>query len=422
MRQFRKTVVLVVVALFALSMLAACGQQPAPAPQPAPAAPQPAQPAPAAPAPAPAAPAPAQPEEPKEPIKIGALFDVTGGASSLGTPERDTVLMLTDQINAAGGINGHPIDLIFIDGESDETKNVLAMKRLIERDQVVAIVGGTTSGGSLAIKGEAERAGVPFVSVAASVLIVEPVTPWTFKTPANDVLVIQKIIDDFLVPQNIKRVGWLNVNNAFGDGGRAEFEKLAPNYGIEIVVNDRFDHGATDMTAQLARVKTANPEAVIVWSIPPSAAVVAKNFRQLDFQVPMIQSHGIANQAFIDLAEDGADGVIFPAQKLVVWDLLPDTDPVAPVARQYVRDFMDRFGYFPTTFGSHAYDGFMMIVDAIEHVGPNKAAIRDHLEGLTNFVTAGGVFTMSPTDHAGMTAESLVMVQIKDGKWVPWSP
>lgn len=351
------------------------------------------------------------------PIKIGAIFAATGPGSSLGKPERDTVLMLADQINAKGGINGRKIEIVYLDSESDNTKAVLHMKKLAEDKEIVGIVGGTTSGESLAMLKVAEDNQVPFISVAASADIVQPVKKWVFKTPATDQLVVEAIVNQ-LKAKGLTRVAWLSVNSAFGDGGAKQFEDQAKAAGITIVDNERYGEKDSDMTAQVTRAKAAQPQAVIVWSTPPSAAVVAKNIAQLGLKLPQFQSHGIANQAFIDGAGDAAEGVIFPAQKLAVWDTLAADDPVAPLASQYVKDFQAKYNYFPTTFGAHAYDGFTMFVKALQAVGPDRAKVRDYIEGLKNFVSAGGVFNLGPSDHLGLTSKDIALVTIKGGKWV----
>lgn len=357
-----------------------------------------------------------QPVKETKPIKIGAIFSATGNASSLGKPERDTVLLLTEQINQAGGIKGRPIELVFQDSESDETKAVLAIKRLAGDPEIVGIVGGTTSGESLAMMSEAEKNGLTFISVAASIKIVDPVQKWVFKTPATDREVVSAIINH-LKSKNLTKVAWMSVNNAYGDSGRVEFERLVKSSGVELLSNERFNATDTDMTTQATKAKAAGPQAVVVWSTPPSASVMATGIATVGLKVPHFQSHGIANQAFIDQAKDAAEGVIFPAQKLAIWDTLPDSDPVKKVAGEYVKAFQSKYNYFPTTFGAHAYDGFMLLVKAIESAGADRAKIRDAVEGSRNFVSAGGVFNMSPTDHMGLKDTDIALVQIKNGKW-----
>jgi len=360
----------------------------------------------------------AQEGQEQEVYKIGAIFDITGPASSLGVPERNTALMLEEKINSQGGIDGHSVEIIIEDNESNETKAVQAAKKLIEKDNVLAIAGPSTTGTSMAIIDTVQKSEVPLVSAAAGIGIVTPVEErkWVFKTAQNDAVVVEKIID-YLKSINAKNVAFLSMNNAYGDSGRKEFEAAAPGAGINIVVQEKFGATDKDMTAQLTRVKAANPDAVVIWAIPPSASIVTKNYRKLGIEAPLIHSHGVGNQTFIELAGDAANGVICPIGKLLVAESLPDSDPQKQVLVEYAQEYESRYNEPRSTFGGHAYDAISLIVAAIEKAGPDRAKIRDELEKMQGFAGISGVFNMSPQDHSGLTKESLVMVKIVDGKW-----
>ena len=357
-------------------------------------------------------------ENQNEVYKIGAIFDITGPASSLGVPERDTALLLEQKINAKGGINGHPIKIIIEDNESNETKAVQVAKKLIEVDKVLAIAGPSTTGTSMAILDTIQKNKVPMVSAAAGKAIVSPVDKrqWIFKSAQNDSVVVEKIIDH-LKTTGVKKVAFMSMNNAFGDGGRAIFEVEAPKNGIKIVALEKFGATDNDMTAQLTKVKSAQPDAVVVWAIPPSASIVTKNYRQLQIQAPLIHSHGIGNQAFIDLAQDAANGVIFPAGKLLVAEMLPDNDPQKNVLVEYAKDYESQYKQPRSTFGGHGWDSISLIVAAIEKAGADREKIRDELEKTQNFAGISGVFNMSSQDHSGLTKDALVMIKITDKKW-----
>lgn len=354
----------------------------------------------------------------KEVYKIGAIFDITGPASSLGVPERDTALLLEEKINAKGGINGHPVKIIIEDNESNETKAVQAAKKLIEVDKVLAIAGTSTTGTSMAIIDTVQKSQVPMVSAAAGSAITSPVDQrkWVFKSAQNDSVVVEKILD-YLTTTNAKNVAFISMNNAFGDGGRAIFEVAAPKAGFNIVAMEKFGATDNDMTAQLTKVKSAKPDAVIVWAIPPSASIVTKNYRQLQINAPLIHSHGIGNQTFIDLAQDAANGVIFPVGKLLVAEILPDTDPQKQVLVNYALDYEAKYKQPRSTFGGHGWDAVSLIIAAIEKAGPDRSKIRDELEKTQNFAGISGVFNMSPEDHSGLKKDALIMVKIIDKKW-----
>lgn len=359
-----------------------------------------------------------------EPYKIGAIYDVTGAASSLGIPERNTAQMLADQLKAAGGIMGpdglrHPVEIVIYDSQSDETKTVLAAKKLVDEDKVSAIIGPTQSGTTLAVLDTVQAAGVPLISNAASIKITEPAAErkWVFKTAPSDRLVVT-VLADYLKSGGIAKVAWMSVNNAFGDSGKAEFTAAAPNFGIEIVVSEKFEATDTDMTAQLTKIRGANAQALIIWSTPPSAAIATKNAYDLGLKLPIYHSHGIANQTFIDLAtKEAAEGVMFPVGKIVVAGQLPDSDPQKAVLLDYTAKYKAAFGQAPVTFGGYAWDAVQLLLQVLQKVGPDRAKIRDELEKTQGFGGISGSFNFSPTEHGGLDKSALVIVKIEDGQW-----
>lgn len=352
----------------------------------------------------------------EEPYKVGAVFAITGPAASLGEPERDTVMMMEDQINRAGGINGHPLEMIVYDTAGDETKCVMAVKRLIERDKVLAIVGPSRTGTSLAIIETIQRARLPLVSCAAGIQIVEPVKRWVFKTPQSDVLAVRKILG-FLKSKGIKRVAIMSVSNAFGESGKNELKKHLPAAGVQIVAEETYGDRDTDMTPQLIRIKTKSPDAIINWGTSVGAAVMTKNARQLRLKSRLIFSHGVANKTYLDLAGEAAEGVVFPAGKLLVAGSLSADDPQRDILIKYAQDFEREYKRTADTFGGHASDAVSLVVGALNEVGPDSAKIRSHIENTKDFVGIGGVFNFSPEDHNGLTEEAFVMVKVVNGNW-----
>jgi branched-chain amino acid transport system substrate-binding protein len=360
--------------------------------------------------------------EAQEAYKIGAIFSITGPGSSLGIPERDTALMIEADVNAKGGVKGpdgkmHPLKLVIYDDASDETRAVLAAKKLIDEDRVTAIVGTTLSGTSLAIVDTVQKAEMPLVSCAAAMKIVEPAAErkWVFKTPQSDHLIVGVLVD-YLKAKGLTRVGWLNVDYAFGQLGWIEFEKAAQKAGLTVAANEKFGQKDVDMTAQLTRVKAASPQAVVIWSIPPSASIATKNYADLGIAAPLFQSHGVGNKKYIELAGPGANNVMFPAGKLLVAEQLADNDPQKPVLLPYARDFEARYGP-RNTFGGHAWDAVQIVLHAMEQAGADRARVRSAIETTRNFVGITGVFDFSPADHNGLDRRAATMIQIADGQW-----
>jgi branched-chain amino acid transport system substrate-binding protein len=358
----------------------------------------------------------------QEAYKVGAIFSITGPGSSLGIPERDTALMIEADLNAKGGVKGpdgklHPLKLVIYDDASDETKAVLAAKKLIDEDKVTAIVGTTLSGTSLAILDTVQKAEVPLVSCAAAAKIVEPAADrkWVFKTPQSDFL-ITGVLADYLKAKGLTKVAWLNVDYAFGQLGWIEFEKAAQKAGLTIVANEKFGQKDVDMTAQLTKVKAANPQATVIWSIPPSASIATKNYADLGIQAPMFQSHGVGNKKYIELAGPASNNVLFPAGKLLVAEQLADNDAQKPVLLAYAKDFEAKFGP-RNTFGGHAWDAVYIVMGAMEKAGTDRAKVRAAIETTRNFVGITGVFNFSPADHNGLDRRAATMIQILDGQW-----
>lgn len=353
----------------------------------------------------------------KETYKVGAVLDISGTSSSLGVPERDTLLMMVDKINAGGGVDGHPLELTILDNKSDETEAVLAAKTLTEK-KVLAVLGGSASGTSMAMIPVLQEAKIPMISLAAAISIVEPVAErqWVFKTAQSDKVMISKIVD-YLQKNKLNNIAFMYMNNAYGDNGKKAIAGAVQGKNIKIVAEEKFDAADKDMTPQLTRVKASGAQAVVVWAIPPSASILTKNFKDMKISIPLIHSHGVGNQNFIDLAQGAADGVILPIGKLTVADQVADSDPQKKVLQSYITDYSAKYNTRPNSFGGYAADALSLLVGAIRKAGPDRAGIRDALEKTQGMTGVSGIFNMSAQDHNGLKEDSAVLVQIRNGQW-----
>jgi len=355
----------------------------------------------------------------KEPYKVGAVFSVTGRASFLGEPEKKTVEMIAEAINKVGGINGHPLELVIYDDESDETKCVLAVKRLIKKDTVPVIIGPSLSGNTLAVVKVANDAKVPLVSCAASNKIVTPVVDrkWIFKVPQSDTHAVEKIYD-YLLKNGVKKIAVMSVSTGFGASGREELLRLAPEVGIEIVADERYGPKDTDITAQLTRIRGTDAQAIVNWSVGPTQVLAVKNWRDLGMtNIPFYQSHGFGSRKNIELAGGAAEGVYCPLGRVNIPDLVPADHPQKKVIDIYNKAYQEKYNESLSSFGGHGWDALNLVIDALKAVGPDSAKIRDYIETRTNFIGQHGVFNFSPTDHNGLTKEAFEMVVVKDGDW-----
>jgi branched-chain amino acid transport system substrate-binding protein len=351
-----------------------------------------------------------------DPIKIGSFLTVTGPASFLGDPELKTLQMYVEELNAKGGIKGRKIELIHYDTGGKAQDAVSFVKRLIQSDKVDLIIGGTTTGDTMAVIPDVEKAGIPFISMAGGVEIIEPVKKWVFKTPHTDRMAVAKIFED-LRKRGLTKIALITGDGGFDKSGHTQLLKLAPEYGMTIVADESYGNKDTDMTTQLTKIRSSGAAAIINFGLGQAPALVTKNIKQLGITLPVYQSHGVASKTFIELAGDAAEGVRLPAAALVVAEQLPDADPQKPILLAYKNKYETQHGPV-STFGGHAYDGLMIAVAAIGQAGDaDKAKVRDAIEKTKGFIGTSGVFNLSPTDHMGLSLDAFKMVEIKKGAW-----
>ena len=360
----------------------------------------------------------------KEPIKIGAFFALSGPAAFIGTPTKLVAQMAVDQINKEGGINGRPIKLVFGDTEGDPTKAVAIAKKFIYVDKVVAIIGPTRTGTGMAVKRLVEQAHVPTIMTVGG----DPVImggkfgsyKYVFKTPQRSSTAVKRIYM-YLQKKGIKKIALLTSSDGFGRDGKRWLEKLAPQYGLEIVAQESFNPRDTDMTTQLSSIRTKHPQAIVCWTIGPAGSIVAKNVKQLGIKVPLVQCHGLPGPKYIELAGDAANGNIMPSTKLMAWQQLPDKDPQKPVIARFVHLYNDVYHYnkdFPiNTHSGYAWDALMILSRALKKAGPDREKLRDAIEETKGYVGISGIYNMTPQDHNGLGVDSMIIVKVVNGHW-----
>jgi len=354
----------------------------------------------------------------QEPIKIGSFLAITGPAAFLGDPENKTLELYIEKINAAGGVLGRKLQLIAYDSAGDAEKARTFTKRLIEQDKVDVLIGGSSTGETMAAIPLAEAAQIPFISLAGAVVIIEPVKKWVFKTPHTDRMACEKIFVD-MQARKMSKIALITGPGGFDKSMRTECLNVAKKHRIDVVADETYGAGDTDMTAQLTKIKnTAGVQAVLNPGFGQGPAIVTKNYRQIGIKLPLYQSHGVASKEFIKLAGDAAEGVRLPAAALLVAETLPASDKQKSVVVNYKREYESKFKSDVSTFGGHAYDGLMMAVAAMKKVGgTDKAKVRDALEATRGYMGTAGVVNMSATDHMGLDLTAFRMLEVKGGNW-----
>lgn len=355
--------------------------------------------------------------ETKESYKIGAVVSLTGPYAGLGEPEKNTLKMEVARINEAGGVNGHDIELLIEDDATDEAKAVAAVTKLIDQDEVIAIIGATGTGQTMAMRDAVDEAGIPQVSMAGGTVITGQLDPLVFATPWSNTIVVPFELQ-YLKDQGISKVGLISDSGGFGKDGVAVLTAQLAKFGITAVATEEFNPGDTDLTGQLTNIKGTDAQAVLMWTAGKEASLVAQNMKSLKMTIPLIGSHGNARKEFIAGAGEAAEGFAFGAGKVLLPESYGDS-PSKAVAIDYIQRYTANYGDAPSTFGGHAYDALYIIVEAMERLdeGFTSEDLRDEIEATKDFAGIGGEFTFSATDHNGLTEDDLVMYKVTGGKW-----
>jgi len=370
------------------------------------------------------------------PYKLGFCAAITGPGSSLGVPERNTAEMLAEQY--ADGITGpdgvhHDLKFIIYDTESNPDTAASVASRLITEDKVDVLVCGTLSGNSMAIIPLATENEVPMISMASARAIIQnPETgksrKWIFKTPQEN-LHSGEWQALYLEALGITKICDLYENTGYGQDCLAQTTKAVEAKGIEVVYSDTFERSDTEFP-QMMGVQGSGCEAIVVGAIPPGASMVTVAARETLPDVPVLQGHGVCNQAFIDLAGDAAEEVVLPCGRLMIADLLPDTDPQREVLLKYIEDYAAFTGGEPiSTFGGHSWDALTWAIEGLKslnddlNLAERRAGVRDYVENnIKNWPGTGGVFNITPDDHLGLAYDAFIFVKVVDGTWNPFPP
>ena len=351
------------------------------------------------------------------PIKIGAIFAETGGAINLGLPEARTAKLFVDKLNQSGGLLGRKVELIVKDSGSTPANAISLAKQLIEEQKVLAIIGPSTSGETMAIKSICQENKTILLSCAAAETIVDPIASYVFKTPQKDsdaVRYIYKTLKDL----GLTKVGVIYSTDGFGNAGKDQLNKLAGESGITIAIAEGYGTSETDLTAILTKLKGQDIQAVINWSIVSAQSLVAKNMKQIGLSVPLFQSHGYGNIKYVEAGGEAANGTIFPCGRLLVADVLPADHPQKALLVQYKTDYETLYKENASTFGGHAYDALLILTEAVKKAGSTDSEkVREAIENLKGVVGTAGIFNFSATDHNGLALEAFEMLTVKDGKF-----
>ena len=357
----------------------------------------------------------------KTAIKLGVNLDTTGYGAWLGEPELRAVRLFAEQVNGKGGIDGHPLELVVYDNESNPEKSSSIAKKLVQRDKVTAVIGTVLTATSNAAKSVAQEEKVVMYSLSASF---DPSyrDSFTFATWVASSGQVETIYDYF-VKKGIKRVAALCATDSTGQTWFDETTKSAKKYGLQIV-SERFNVKDVDVTPQLAKLKADNPQALIVGVTGAPNGVVAKNFNQMGFDIPYASTAGNISESFLKLIEGNQPKtLLLPGAYYIIWRELPDSYPQKGLIKDFSEAFQRKFKKEPDIFAVVGYDAARVTVEGMRRAKPegtkDSPKLRDAMETIKNFPAVyGGAYTFSKEDHRGIKKDGCVMVQVKGGKFV----
>ncbi|MCI5077451.1 ABC transporter substrate-binding protein [Oricola sp.] len=352
-----------------------------------------------------------------DPIKLGAPLILSGPGAFAGEASKRTLDMLVEDVNAAGGIDGRPVEMVYYDTEGKPDVAVRVVNRLVKSDRVDAVLGPIASWEAVAVKQALERAGVPTLMLSATRASVDPQSDCMFKLPVDDAIVVARLYE-YAKAQGWTKVAVISSQDGFGDGGHRELVGQAEAAGIEIVFDEQFSMEETDLAPLLNKVKRSDAQALINWSSSRAPVIVTNTYRQVGMEIPLIHSHAALSPAVLKGTGENGEGMFAAGAKFEAGDSLSDDDPQKPVIQQYRTAYEAKFGDAPNQFGAGAYDAFKVLTAAIDAAdGTDADAVCSAIEATDGYVGLGGIYSYADDDHAGLGTDSVVVYTVSGGNW-----
>lgn len=352
----------------------------------------------------------------KAPYKIGGIFSITGYLSWLGQYNKQGAELEVELINKVGGVNGHPIELVWYDDKSSPEEAARVAQRLINKDRVVALLGTSTSPNSGAAASVANRFKIPLI--VSSGYHVDPAKdPYVFSAVHPTEYAVRQGFEYFK-RKGLSKISLLMPMGPLGDLGTKVSIKYAGQYGLKLVGSERFDVKAPDVTPQLAKIRSLHPQAIFSFCTGQPAALLARNMHQLGMTIPIMVSHGNATPGFLKLIKGLSTTILVPSGKIMKPEAIGDGDPSKDIITRYSKIYEQKYNEAPNYFMGMSADSVALIAEGLAKAGssdPQK--LLAGLESIKNFPRMQGVFNMSPKDHYGTKYSDMILLSPKNEKW-----
>ena len=346
----------------------------------------------------------------KAPIKIGAFGPMSGNAAAQGQSIREAVEMVVNIKNGAGGVIGRPIEVVIGDDAGKPEEAAVVARRFATRDQVILAIGSVSSPASLAAAQVFREEELPQIVVSGTAQrITTQGNEWVFRSAVPDRKLVGDMVDfiNERMPK-LKRFGFLYVNDDFGKGGFDAFVEAGKKYGMSITTEERYSRGDLDFTAQLTRIRASNPDALVEWSRYTEGALIHRRIKQMGWELPRFGSDGIAAPAFLDLAKEAANGVIYPTH------FSPATSTKLPEAQAFIALMRKTYNKPPDYVHAQAFDAINIAIAAIERANSaDRTAVRNALRQ-TDYKSVRGPFKFDQKGDPTLVTHMVRIVDVKE--------
>ncbi len=349
-------------------------------------------------------------------INIGVTVSATGPATSLGAPQKNTATLLPTAIGS------EKINWILLDDATDPSQASKNASKFINENKADLVIGSSTVANTAAVVEVTAEAGTPLIALAP-IDLPPAKDKWTFRMPQHNAL-MGKALFDHMVANKVKTLGFIGFSDPYGESWLRVVTPMAEERGIKLVDVERFNRTDTSVTAQVLKLVSARPDAILVVGSGTPAALPHTTLTERGYKGQIYQTHGAPSKEFLKVGGKGVNGGIFVVGPLLVADLLPDSAATKKNALEYTKLYESRFGAGSvSSFGAHMWDAWTLIQYAapiaLKKAKPGtpefRAALRDAIESAKNVVGVQGVFNMSPTDHFGFDQRARVLIQADNG-------
>ncbi len=342
-------------------------------------------------------------------IKIGVVGPFSGSSAMVGDTEKKGVELAAKQINENGGINGMTIELIEEDDQQDPKTAVSAINKLVSSDEVVAAVGTVNSSCTLAMMDVTENNEIPLVTpISSGVAITDPSNSYIVRLQASDKLQAKAITEYAINDLGYKNIAVMFQNDDFGAGGKDVVVETLKDAGIEPLAVEAFDSSATDMSAQLLKIKDLNPEAIIMWTMYGCGATIAKQCDQLGIDCDLMGGGGLTNAKLYELGGESAVGI------LNTQTFFPDKEKASETAGAFIDAYEAEYGETPDSNAAMSYDSMMVLAEGLKAATPDMKAddIMAGMKAVKDMPLATGTITI---DENGDANRDILIIRLCEG-------